>query len=115
MSGGSFNYISVWAGDLSELVKRSHDLREMAESLEADFPDSAAARDTRRVSDQVTRLACGDHPESQALANVWHEVEWWHSGDRGRDAAQKAVDEYALRAVEHRRFMSWYQPEGSDG
>lgn len=95
MSGGSFNYL--YCKTLSETMASFYDLKQMVETLEAEFPHSAAAIDTRRiydVLDQMIREWDAPDSEVQRLAHVWQVIEWWQSNDYGFDSAEKAVREY---------------------
>lgn len=87
MSGGSFNYLYTRVRSLGE---QREDLESMALVLERQpcAPEAAAA--TRRcltLIDEAEALA-------QTLDDVWYAVEWWQSGDRGKDDARKAVEAY---------------------
>jgi hypothetical protein len=82
MSGGSYNYLSYHAPDLGG---HRHHLEAMADRLEGLPYGSKAAEATRSI------LAALD---DEALANVWHAVEWWDSGDYGEDKVQAAIAKY---------------------
>lgn len=92
MSGGSFDYLCYV--DAEEIGRRLGAVEDMASALEDVCPEAAAA--TREIADQVR----GVQPKVDALKDLWHAVEWWHSGDYGRDQAEDAVAKYrAARAV----------------
>lgn len=87
MSGGSFNYLYTRVRSLGE---QRHDLESMALVLERQPWGGDAAIATRRcltLIDEAEALA-------QTLEDVWYAVEWWQSGDKGRDDARKAVEAY---------------------
>lgn len=80
MSGGSFGYLAF--KDADDLPNQS--LREMAEALR-DLGFEDAAQETERYI----------RPEpDQALKDLWHAVEWYCSGDYGKDRAQAEYQEY---------------------
>jgi hypothetical protein len=82
VSGGSYNYLYLNAPDLGGY--RSH-LEVMAERLEGLPYATEAAVATRLI---LTAL------DDKALADVWHAVEWWDSGDIGEDQVREALAEY---------------------
>lgn len=86
MSGGSFNYLCF--ADAEEIGQRLHDLDEMATALDGICPEAAAA--TREIVEHVRAL----QPQIDALKDVWHAIEWWHSSDWGRDRAEEAAATY---------------------
>ncbi|SKM81958.1 Uncharacterised protein [Mycobacteroides abscessus subsp. massiliense] len=93
MSGGSFDYL--YCKDLDDVLGAMGSLHEMADTLDASFPGSRAARDTRALVDRFNQLhADWEAAPLKDLRSVWHAVEWWKSCDWSRDRAQKAVDEY---------------------
>jgi hypothetical protein len=108
VSGGSYDYVSVWAGDLGELATHRWSLKELSDDLTKDFPGSRAAIDTAVI---VAMLYQDPHP-SQVLGDVWHAQEWWQSGDWGRERVEAAVDAYEHRERPLIAFMSWV-PNGS--
>lgn len=105
MSGGSFGYLCD--KDFGQLVEYAYDLSLMADKLDAEFPGSQAAADTRAFFDRVRKLQDVDFEDAfKALKEVWHDVEWWQSGDYSRDTVQKTVDEYK-RPEKFKQLMSW--------
>lgn len=86
MSGGSFNYLNYASPE--DIGQRLGELDRMASALEEICPEAAAA--TRDVADHVR----GVQPKLDALVDLWHAVEWWHSGDYGRGQAEAAVAKY---------------------
>ena len=84
MSGGSFDYLC----HADELPPET--LERMAEELDAlaaeGVPGAAeAAEETRRY------IA----PEWESpIRQVWRAVEWWRSGDWGRNKIRQALDRY---------------------
>jgi hypothetical protein len=94
VSGGSFNYLCFI--DAEEIGQRLGQLDDMASALEGVCPEAAAA--TREIADQVR----GVQPKIDALKDLWHAVEWWHSSDWGRGQVETVVAKYraALAAAE---------------
>ncbi len=87
MSGGSYNYLYCHVDGLDG---RRGDIRRMAERLEDLGYAPEVAADTRKV------LALLDEAEAVAgrLEDVWHDVEWWDSGDYGEDTVRKTITAY---------------------
>jgi len=84
MSGGSYDYL-CHQFDMIDL----DNLEDMATRLAELAPNSAAARDTAELLDRLR----GD-VTSASLRQVWHDVEWFDSGDYGADQAQAAIEHY---------------------
>lgn len=119
MSGGSHNYL--FCADEGDIGQRFSALADMARDLDAICPEAAAA--TRAVADYVRDV----QPKIEALKDLWYAVEWWQSGDRGRDQAEEAVTKYradraaaepglmpALQealAAAQKRCMTWHGVE----
>lgn len=87
MSGGSFDYLGLRVRSLGE---QRDALERMAVKLaEIDGADHAAAA-TRRVLDLLNEAdALAD-----TLAEAWHAVEWWWSGDWGYEQMIEDVAKY---------------------
>jgi hypothetical protein len=94
VSGGSFDYLYMRA--LDEVLARQTDLHSMADTLESEFPGSAAARDTRALVDELTELwrRWEAEPLRKLRDGPWYAIEWWQSNDWGRDQAEAAIREY---------------------
>lgn len=92
MSGGSFNYVS--SKSVEELITSyDDDVRDMIRELiihgAKDVADASEAlrQDLRRTSESLAdRL--------NALQPIWHALEWWQSGDWGRDRFDEEVAEW---------------------
>jgi hypothetical protein len=87
VSGGSYNYLCF--GDV--LGDHRGDLAAMADRLAELAPGSRAYRHTRAILDAVNAV-------TEALRDVWHDVEWADSGDYGPEDAVSAIERYE-RAV----------------
>ncbi|QSL67831.1 hypothetical protein [Nocardia phage P3.1] len=98
VSGGSFNYLSTM--EASELLTTSA-LEEMADFLDANAPGSRAADWTRKLVSirQSTKELLEGY--GNALEKVWHDAEWWQSGDMNREDFLKAVQEFEKKKVQN--------------
>jgi len=87
VSGGSYGYLFSRARALDD---QRDELVRMAERLEGLPYAQEAATDTRRV------IALIDEANGLAyrLSAVWHDVEWWDSGDYGEHSAREVCQEY---------------------
>jgi hypothetical protein len=81
MSGGSFDYLCYLSFDGTH-----QRLLSMADAIDEAVGDSAAARETRKLAN--------DLEIPQDLRDVWRAVEWWKSNDYGIEQAQAAIDEF---------------------
>ena len=103
MSGGSFDYLSAMAGDISEVANRQYQLNRMLEAFEQHFPGSKVAVDMRSFVERLQQL----ERDSATFNDAWHAMEWWQSGDWGIESVQKAVDDYAGESEKFSAFMDW--------
>jgi hypothetical protein len=92
MSGGSFDYLYCHLNpeDLGECLL---DLRRMEAALEETEDDEGipAGRHAARAVRDVLRLIRGASDLAMTLENVFHEVEWWKSGDGNKERALEAL------------------------
>jgi hypothetical protein len=92
MSGGSFNYLcGKSATELS-----TGDLREMADALE-----EAGAADAAALSRSILSDFAAIDAKIERLNDVWHDMEWWCSGDYTKDQFDEALAKF--RAAETAR------------
>lgn len=99
MSGGSFDYLFCWSATGRGLGTHQENLNRMAERLEGLPYAAEAAEQTRRV----LRLLAAAEALAESLSDVWHDVEWWVSGDYGERAVIDTCTAYqppGLDAVE---------------
>jgi hypothetical protein len=89
MSGGSYNYLCFQTETRSSISLT--DLADMRDRLNQLAPGSAAARDTAALYEQLSHA---QDNELGALAEVWHDVEWFDSGDYGEDQARAGIAKY---------------------
>lgn len=95
VSGGSYNYLgSVCYDDLAQLISRKDDLREMADRLAGLGYAEDAARETEELLVMLRQWQIRAEVRVRRLAEVWHAVEWWDSGDSSEERVQKALAAY---------------------
>ena len=87
MSGGSYDYLFARIRTLQDQRAR---LEEMAERLE-DLPYATEAAEQTRL---VLKLLDEADALADKLAEVWHDVEWWDSGDYGERQVQETCEAY---------------------
>lgn len=96
MSGGSYNYF-YGVMDLEDLLNKRRDLIEMAERLEGlsevEFPGcTAAAHMTRSLLLKLQMWDTHATATINLLSGVWHDIEWWDSGDYGPSQVREGLD-----------------------
>lgn len=89
ISGGSYNYLCDKA-HCGEVVDIPADLSEMAERLAGLPYATKAAVDTAAVIEAL-RTA---QEKARRLADVWHAIEWWDSGDWAEDQVMEVLAAY---------------------
>jgi len=94
MSGGAYEYLYVWAGDLEELIKRRVVLEAMSERLSGLPYAKDAALETERLLSMIQRFEIQVRARGEALTDVWHAVEWWDSADYSEDQVKEALARY---------------------
>lgn len=78
MSGGSFNYL-CWA-DASDIFSKRMDMELMQVALEdAGYIEAASA--TKELRTDLRRIEAEIQANIDKLANIWHAMEWYRSGD----------------------------------
>lgn len=93
MSGGSWNYL--YCKDIDELMNGSSTelLQDMVDRLNsAGFKD--VAKDTQRLVEYIKSASIRIETLFEALSPVFKAVEWYSSGDWGKDRVGKAIEEY---------------------
>lgn len=94
MSGGSYNYLYIWASDPQQLVSRRADLEAMADRL-AELPYAKdAAQETKEILALIDQVGDQIAARGRVIADVWHAVEWWDSADYGEDKVREALAAY---------------------
>lgn len=91
MSGGSYNYLCLAAGN-QQLGDHRGDLRAMVERLEQlardGVPGAGLAAQRSRSVERHLQLA---DRLAETLEDVWHAVEWRDSADWGEDQMREAL------------------------
>ena len=93
MSGGSWNYL--FCKDIDELMNGSSTelLQDMVDRLNsAGFKD--VAKDTQRLVEYIKSASIRIETLFETLSPVFKAVEWFDSGDWGKDRVDKAIEEY---------------------
>ncbi len=90
MSGGSFNYICF--KEIDELFGREDEIERMAkELLKLGF--ESYSQITLEVLHDMKLLQLIFNAKQPMLGDVWKAIEWWHSGDIGKEDAIKKINE----------------------
>ena len=96
MSGGSYNYMYFKVED-DPLNVDQRDLETMAERL-AEMGYHDAARETYECLLDIRATRARFEARAKRMADVWHAVEWFDSGDYGREQVTESIEKYR-RAV----------------
>lgn len=92
MSGGSYGYL--YSTFVSDLHDRSSNLREMADDLMAEWPQSKAAHDTLAFVELFDLFDEILEVKKKKLEDVWHAQEWWRSNDYSQEQVTQAIWDY---------------------
>ena len=96
MSGGSHNYLALaLRSDPDEAWQRLPYIEEMRDRLhEAGFePEAAEFAELVKVIKDASLLV---RTSVERLRPVMHAVEWWDSGDWGRDRVERVIEEHRI-------------------
>jgi hypothetical protein len=96
MSGGSHNYLCL-QDNLGEFENRREELELMVKDISELVEPSAALSDTLRVAILLDEAQDNLSKLTNQLRGVWRAVEWYHSGDSGREQALRAIREYEVQ------------------
>ena len=104
MSGGSWSYL--YSKEIDDLMQ--YDNIELLEDM-ADYLNSTGyedvAKDTRRLVEYIISAKIRIETLHEMLSPVFKAVEWYESGDSGKDSVDKAIEEYRSgRAVKNEDF-----------
>lgn len=91
MSGGSYNYLCH--KEVNELMGCDEMLNKMAERL-SELGHHAASRATHMFVLELWKACNRLEVMREDLEGVWTAVEWFDSGDWGRESVDKAVSEW---------------------
>ncbi len=91
MSGGSYNYLCY--KEINDLIYDKSDLRNMVDRLiELGYKD--VAKETESLILTIDSFEVRASARIDRLKDVWHSVEWYDSGDSGKESIEKSVNEY---------------------
>ena len=93
MSGGSWDYL--YSKDIDDLMQGSDIelLEEMADYLNQNGYEDVA-KDTRRLVEYIKSAKIRVETLFEMLSPVFKAVEWYCSGDWGKDRVGKVIEEY---------------------
>lgn len=93
LSGGSFSYLCY--KDVCDLMQPSgvSELERMALHL-LDMGYEDIAKDTQRLVEYIKSASLTIEVLSEQLNDVFHAVEWYESGDWGRDGCIEELEKY---------------------
>ena len=93
MSGGSWNYL--YTKEIDDLMQYSNieTLEEMADYLNQNGYEDVA-KDTMRLVEYIKSAKIRVETLFEMLSPVFKAVEWYCSGDWGKDRVGKAIEEY---------------------
>lgn len=91
MSGDSFDYLGRHA-EYGELIQEHiGTIEEMAKALdELGEPATFAAAKTREILALIARV----NALGKDIAEVWTDIEWWYSGDSGKDRVLETLKKF---------------------
>ena len=93
MSGGSWNYL--YTKEIDDLMQYSNieTLEEMADYLNQNGYEDVA-KDTRRLVEYIKSAKIRVGTLFEILGPVFKAVEWYCSGEWGKDRVGRAIEEY---------------------
>jgi hypothetical protein len=93
VSGGSWNYL--YTKEIDDLMQYSNieTLEEMADYLNQNGYEDVA-KDTRRLVEYIKSAKIRVGTLFEILGPVFKAVEWYCSGDWGKDRVGRAIEEY---------------------
>ena len=94
MSGGSYDYLCY--KDSAQLLggEADDDLQEMADSLAKLKYANDAAKETQDILLTIRQSRNRIESSVARLSGLWHDLEWWVSGDSGEDEFKEALEKY---------------------
>lgn len=98
MSGGSFNYLCC-KEELADLCDHMPELERMRESL-IKYGYEDIARDVQRLIEYIRSAEIRIKTLAEQLNDVFHAVEWYESGDYGKDSMIKHLEKYRKGGAE---------------
>ena len=97
MSGGSFNYLCY--NDTEDLFNHIGDLEDMREAL-IKYGYEDVAEDTQRLIEYIKSAKCTIGTLRKMLEPVFHAVEWYESGDYGKETMIEILEKYRKKELE---------------
>ena len=97
MSGGSFNYL-CYTHEAEEIMGRVDELEGMREYL-IKYGYEDIAKDTQRLIEYIKSSKIVIETLNDMLSDVFHAVEWYESGDYGKDTMEKEFEKYRKKGV----------------
>ena len=94
MSGGSYNYLCYTS--MPEILGRLEDMERMENYLlKEGYTD--IAKDIRRLMEYCRTAENRINVLVEQLEDVFHDIEWYHSGDISKDSLKETLEEYRKR------------------
>ena len=91
MSGGSHNYL-CWA-QMPDIISRTADMEDMEQTLiQEGYTD--IAKDVRRLIEYCKSAEIRISVLFEQLEDVFHDIEWYHSADIGKETLIKRLEQY---------------------
>ena len=91
LRGGSHNYLCY--AEMPDIIGRTADMEEMEEDLiELGYTD--IAKDVRRLIEYCKSAQIRVGVLFEQLEDVFHDVEWYHSADIGKETLIKRLEAY---------------------
>ena len=91
MSGGSHNYLCY--AEMPDIIVRTADMEEMEQDLiELGYAD--IAKDVRRLIEYCKSAQIRVGVLFEQLEDVFHDVEWYHSADIGKETLIERLEQY---------------------
>ena len=91
MSGGSHNYLCF--ADVPELIMRTNDMADMEKEL-IKYGYTDIAKDVRRLIEYCLSAENRIRALNDQLSDVFHSIEWYDSGDIGKDELKQRLEDY---------------------
>lgn len=92
MSGGSLNYL--YFKDAAELMNAVADLEVVEAELLHTFEAKDVAKDVRRLIEYINSANNRISVLAEQLKEVMHAIEWYDSGDYGRESVNRCLNDY---------------------
>lgn len=94
MSGGSYNYLCY--AEIPSVINRTEDIERMEQTLiEEGYSD--IAKDVRRLIEYCKSAEIRISVLFEKLESVFHDIEWYHSGDISKEDLIETLEIFILR------------------